>query len=280
MNIYLYFFVVATSVGLLVEGRPADSAPKILGGQDAVDGQFPYHLEMEYFGSLGWKHICGAVLLTPFYALTGAKCVNTVNVINIRVWAGLLERENYTLTNAQQISVNNIKIHESYSEFVSGLPYDIAVLRFAWAADVSRPNIGVALLPPDDSNTFIQGGCTIIGWGRFSLDQSFAPVLQYATVTAIANGDCADRMLGQDGKDILDVHICTLSDPPGVGACSGDSGSPLLCGASEDQPDPQYVVGISSWTVVVNGYCNVNYPTVYTRVSKLLGWISTNVPGL
>jgi len=280
MNIYFYFFVVATSVCLLVEGRPAGNGPKIVGGKDAVDGQFPYHLEIEYFGSLGWKHMCGATLVTPFYAITAAKCVNTINVINLRVWAGLLVREDYILTNAQQLSISNIKVHEDYNEFLSGLPHDIAVLRFAWAADISRSNIDVALLPPDDTNEYLQGGCVIIGWGRFSLEQTFASTLQYAETQTISNEDCRDRMLGQDGKDILNTHICTMSDPLGVGVCSGDSGSPLLCGASEAQPDPKYVVGISSWTVIVNGYCNENYPSVFTRVSKYLDWISTNVPGL
>jgi len=289
MNFYSLFIVAATSVGLLAEGKPAVSSlaksnlppsglPKIIGGQDAIDGQFPYHLELEYFGSLGWKHSCGAVLLTPMYAMTGAKCVNNINVVNIRLWAGLFVREDYVLTNAQQLSVNNVKVHDDYNEFISGLPNDIAILTFAWAADLSRPNIDVALLPPDDTNEFTQAGCTIIGWGRFSEEQTFAWSLQYADINVISNSDCSTRMTGLDGKKIESTHICVESDPQAVVACSGDAGSPLLCGPSESETSPQYVVGITSWSVMNQSYCNAFYPSVYTRISKYLDWIAANTP--
>lgn len=32
------------------------------------------------------------------------------NVVNLRLWAGLWVRGNYTLTNAQQISINQITV--------------------------------------------------------------------------------------------------------------------------------------------------------------------------
>ena len=58
--------------------------------------------------------------------------------------------------------------HENYNEFIPALPYDIAILEFTTAADVNRPDIALAPLPPDDTNDFSHPGCTVIGWGRYS----------------------------------------------------------------------------------------------------------------
>ena len=51
--------------------------PRIIGGSETAVGEFPFMLELEYYGSLGWKHQCGAVLIAEYYAITGAKCVAT-----------------------------------------------------------------------------------------------------------------------------------------------------------------------------------------------------------
>jgi secreted trypsin-like serine protease len=289
MNVYslIVFATAATFAGVVVECRPAEvlapsdprdalsGAPRIFGGQDATDGQFPMMLELEYYGSAGWKHICGAVLLSQYYGLTAARCVVNVNIINLRLYAGILYRENDTLTNAQQLSINRVTVHESYSEYVEGSPYDIAVIRFAWAAALDRPNIAVASLPADDSSDFSGSVGTLIGWGRYGDPQAFAWTLQWARSNIIMNNECQDRMTAIQNAIISDAsHVCTMSDPVGIGICSGDAGSPLLVG-----PDTSPVVmGLSSWAVLQSGNCNMNFPSVYTRVSKFLDWISTNTP--
>jgi len=293
MNTHLItvFVAVAAFAGLLVDCRtfvlsgsgtrtPPVGFPTVIGGMDAVDGQFPYALEMEYYGALGWKHQCTAVLIDPYYAITGAKCVNNFNVINVRVWAGMLVRENYTLTNAQQISVNQIIVHPSYSEYVSGIPYDIAVLRFSWAADLARPNVALATLPADNSNDFHVPGCTIIGWGRYGPDQTFAWTLQYAYNDVITNAECTYAMTGISNSQIWDTHLCCQSNPVGIGVCSGDSGSPVLCTATGTDTGPIYVAGIASWTVMNAQYCNENFPTVYVRIGhpEIRDFITTNTP--
>jgi hypothetical protein len=50
---------------------------------------------------------------------------------------------------------------------MDGTPYDIAILRLAWAADLNRPNVAVASLVADDSNDFSGSVGTIVGWGRY-----------------------------------------------------------------------------------------------------------------
>jgi secreted trypsin-like serine protease len=254
------------------------AAPRIIGGEDAVDGEFPYMLELEYYGSLGWQHQCGAVLVNAWHAVVGAKCVATSNMINLRLWAGILVRGNYTVTNSQQISLNQVTVHPNYSEYNSGIPYDIAVLKFSWAADLNRDNIAVAVLPPNDSEHFIGVPCTIIGWGRYGDEQAFAITLQKATNTPISNHDCSSAMTGISNSQISEVHICTQSEPAGEGgACSGDAGSPLICDASyHGGAVESYVVGIASWTVMSNYMCNLNYPSVYTRLGYVRQWIDDN----
>jgi secreted trypsin-like serine protease len=297
MEKFTSFVAVAVFCALAVlpaaESRPSSSSspaaarssvdvpptvPRIIGGTDASDGEFPYMLELEYYGSLGWLHQCGAVLLDARHAISGAKCVASSNVINLRLWAGMLIRANYTVTNSQQISLSSVAVHPLYNEYNSGLPYDISVLTFSWDADLTRYNVEVATLPPDDSLNFVGSTCTIIGWGRFSDEQSMSFTLLKADQVVISNADCTAAMTGVSNSQISDVHICVESIPAGNGGiCSGDAGSPVICEASYGGgATASYVVGLSSWTVMQNYMCNVYYPGVATRVGHVLDWIYEN----
>jgi secreted trypsin-like serine protease len=250
-----------------------DIDEQIMGGTEAVDGQFPWTLSVEYDGSLGWLHMCGGILIKPQYALTGAKCVKGLEVARLRAIAGLWNRTDPQSTDALVLNIDTVIIHPDYSEYEQGIPNDIAILHFSNAADL-RGNIRPATLPTSDSNDFNPDSCNINGWGRFNSEDKLSQVMLYAPVPVITNQKCADAVKGIMNAAIFDTHICIMSDPPGKGLCNGDSGGPLSCldQVSEDVE----VVGVGSWTVKVEGNCNPNYPSVYVRISKYLDWINAN----
>lgn len=47
--------------------------PRIVGGQDAKDNQFPYQISIR----LNNRHICGGTIISKAYVVTAAHCVST-----------------------------------------------------------------------------------------------------------------------------------------------------------------------------------------------------------
>jgi secreted trypsin-like serine protease len=279
LPILLLFSSVLTGVFSRPASRHDSGVPLIMGGTEAADGQFPWTLSIEYDGSLGWLHMCGGILVAPNYALTGAKCVNYLNMANLRAWAGLLYRNDTAATNAQLLTIDLITIHPEYNEYQPGVPNDIAILRFVEAANTSKENIAEATLPPESGSNYDKSTCFINGWGRYNDENVFSNQMLYAQIPVIPNPECNSQLETIGQADILDTHICVMSDPPGQGACNGDSGGPLNCYQSESEPElGLVVVGAGSWTVTTEGNCNAFYPSVYTRLSKYLKWISDNTP--
>lgn len=81
----------------------------------------------------------------------------------------------------------------------------------------------------------------ISGWGTLDYPVPvghFAEDLHWLPVTTITNEECVERMVASERHRIYEENICTY-DGPGVGACSGDSGSPMTAGG--------FVIGAVSW---------------------------------
>lgn len=72
------------------------------------------------------------------------------------------------------------------------------------------------------------------------------------------------------------VH-CTMHT---LATCTlqGDRGTPLVCYLTPSLPTIRYLAGIGSWFVIAQGNCNINYPSVYTRIGAYLDWINANTP--
>jgi len=279
----LFCLVESRPNGLHLQMRsgPQDESVRgrIIGGQDAVDGQFPSMLTLEYRGSLGWSHICGAVLVRGKYALTAAHCVWGLAVGNLRVWAGAVNRTNLPAApDAQLLLVTQYITHQNFSIAPAGIPNNIAILSLSILADEDPDTVGSAILPPDDTNDFNHGGCFVCGYGRDGATNAWADVLQYLQIPVLTNTDCTSRIQGVDHADIFDEQICVMGEPPTTGPCIGDAGGPLYCYPTENDPSVSYLAGVGSWNVALNDSCNLNYPTVFTRIAEYLDWIITNTP--
>jgi secreted trypsin-like serine protease len=243
----------------------------IIGGSNAAVGEFPWQLSQQRLSGADWSHSCGASLLSSQYGLSAAHCVDAADPSILRVIAGL--HSQIDQTNAQISNIASYTMHGSYNDPVASYANDIAILNFATTITIGG-NIQAAVLPADNSNQYVGLTCVISGWGRTSISQTLPDILQKAPIDVISTADCATRMTDVSGTIVWDNHICLYDSAQSIGSCNGDSGGPLNC------PDGSTVVaGVTSWGVSsALGRCLQTYPSVYTRTSAYLDWITANTP--
>ena len=145
--------------------------------------------------------------------------------------------------------------------------YDIALIKVVRDFDprISRP----LELPKQNEPIAENTECFVTGYGhteqvgsRTKPVMNPSPILRgvYIPIWNIENcRNTCPRCI------ITDENICAGLADGGLGACSGDSGSPMMCNNK--------LIGIVSWGV---GCARPNYPSVYTRVAVFRDWIRAN----
>lgn len=103
----------------------ADFNTRVIGGEDAKAGQFPYQISLR--NRLGNSHFCGGSILNSRFLLTAAHCTQGINRFSLLVYAvvGASNRLNGGLN----VRLNKITPHKGFNMNV--LEYDISLLRAA-----------------------------------------------------------------------------------------------------------------------------------------------------
>lgn len=269
-------FVALLALFCLCDARPSivgtptafenvDSS--IIGGTNAQPGAWPWQLSQQRLGTT-WSHSCGASLLSSRYALSASHCVDGAAASSVRVVAGLHDRTNTAGT--QTANVASYKLHEQYDNGAATYANDIAILTFASTISTGG-NVALASLPANNNNDFAGQTCVITGWGRTSSSNTLPNILQQANVGILSTSQCTSQGAG---ASIWASHICIKDPANSAGACNGDSGGPINC----PNGGGYLVTGVASFVFQSGGNCLPSSPSVYTRVSSYLSWISTNTP--
>ena len=87
--------------------------PKIVGGQDAADGEFPHQVQVRS-ASTGFSLMCGGSVLNQEYVITAAHCCYGILPRNIHVVAGGTLRIEPEPGEEQKSDVKKIIVHEDY----------------------------------------------------------------------------------------------------------------------------------------------------------------------
>ncbi|XP_058129215.1 chymotrypsin-2-like [Anopheles ziemanni] len=245
----LGFLTVAVSANFAEDPKYQQWRGRIVGGQYARDGDFPYQASLRTVTDM---HICGGAVLNRQWIVTAASCV-----------LGRTPGDTFAVVGAYRLSqggfnlgLRRIIIHPNFAS--ETLANDVAVVRVASPMVLSDAVQGVQL---GSYNVNVAYGALVSGWGRteFSNPQ-FPDNLQYIAVNIISPLECRARFTAPYDARIYDSTLCS-SSPVGQGTCLGDAGSPLVHGAE--------LHGIVSWGIP----CGEGYPDVYARVSSHRGWI-------
>ncbi|NXL33365.1 TM11E protease, partial [Glaucidium brasilianum] len=257
---YLRTAFSLTGCGIRRQAFSFTGVERILGGQRAQDGEWPWQASIQLDGT----HRCGASVISNTWLVTAAHCFRGVR--DPRRWTasfGILLRPP-----KHKKFVRRIIIHERYSDFILDHEYDVAVVELASPIKFTSDVHSVCL--PEASHVFPENtSCFVTGWGALENDGECYSVnqLRQAEVKIISTATCNRRQVYSGA--ITPGMLCAGYLEGQVDACQGDSGGPLVHANSRGI---WYLVGIVSWG---DDCGKPNKPGVYTRVTYYRNWINS-----
>ncbi|TKS89884.1 Serine protease 27 [Collichthys lucidus] len=251
-------------------GRPPLQENRIVGGEDAKDGAWPWQVDVQTSSA---RHICGGSIITEKWVLSAAHCFpNPSDVGSYIIYAGRYQLHGI---NSHQSThrVKRVVIPYSYEEPHKGK--DLALVELSspvtWSDHV-RP----ICLPT--SGTLFPGGmqCVVTGWGNVRDEVPLPGIgtLQQVQVPIISQSSCQEMYQTDPSNqvDILYDMICAGYQEGGKDSCQGDSGGPLVC---------QMLNGTWVQAGVVSfghGCAQRNQPGVYARMTSFSSFITNTIP--
>jgi secreted trypsin-like serine protease len=217
LRIWTKAAVVGATVSLVAFaiGAPASATtrPQIIGGQPTTQ-PYPGMASLQVRQPDGtYFPECGAVLVNPYYVVTGAHCVtdpdaSVVPASDLQLRVGSADRTNGGVL----VGVTKV-LPNAHWNSGPGPVGDIAMLKLA------RPvfNAPFLILPADAAKP-----ARVIGWGSNQFDGggTYPTVLQQADTRLLPNSSCAAAGIGAG-------ELC-IDDSGGSGVCVGDSGGPVM----------------------------------------------------
>ncbi|AWP17631.1 Serine protease 27 [Scophthalmus maximus] len=232
---------------------------RIVGGEDAPPGSWPWQVSLQRFGG----HVCGGSLINREWVMSAAHCFFSTSTSG---WQVSLGRQNLQGTNPNEVSttVARIILHPNYDSDTNN--NDIALLRLSSPVkftDYIRPVCLAA-----SGSVFNNGtDCWVTGWGAVKEGESLPlpETLQEVEVPVLGNRQC--NCLNGVGT-VTDNMICAGVLAGGKDSCQGDSGGPMV--------SKQGSVWVQSGVVSFGfGCARPNLPGVYSRVSRYQSWINS-----
>ncbi|XP_078600937.1 trypsin-3-like [Branchiostoma floridae x Branchiostoma japonicum] len=240
-------------------GVPAIQPNRIVGGEEAKPGSWPWQVSVRYYTS----YPCGGSIIAPNWIVTAAHCFGGDTNPKPKDWKIRVgsHYKNKKDLNQPDLDVIKVIVHKQYNSRT--VDNDIALMKLSssitfddYASPVCLPTVDA----PDGTM------CYVTGWGDTKGTGS-DDVLRQAKVPVMSSKTCSSR--SYYGGLVTHNMICAGYEQGGVDACQGDNGGPLVCDYSSSG---QWTLdGITSWG---NGCAGEYKPGVYTRVSQYVSWIN------
>ncbi|XP_048515555.1 uncharacterized protein LOC105686124 [Athalia rosae] len=241
---------------------PTSGMGRIVGGDEATPGQFPYQVGLFVSVDDGTA-FCGGSILSNEWILTAAHCVDTARSIEVVVGAHDMVRR---LDTGSRVNGKRWFTHEDWD--TETLANDIALIELEKPLEFTD-RVQPIRLPKHSqtSETFVRENAIVSGWGKDSdYANGISPVLRWIWNPILPNSECNQWYYGA----ILPSHIC-LDGSNLRSSCSGDSGGPLVTKEADGKPTQ---IGLVSFGISLG--CAKSWPSVFTRITSYLDWIETN----
>lgn len=239
------------------------SASAVVGGKAVHAGGFPFVVAV---GDTEGAY-CGGTLIAPNVVATAAHCITgrrtALQRLRVLVGSPAIRVDLATAGGAHVFAVTGVFVHPKFNE--KTMNYDAALLM------LDRPVAGVRTLALAGSSPLAGSTVSAAGWGVTQEDGATMPnrlrsvVLKIGTTSACSRGNTAQ------GTYFAPSMLCAGN--PGRDTCSGDSGGPLVSSSNGHA----VLVGITSFG---QGCAESAHPGVYTRVSAIRAWASTQLTSI
>lgn len=232
---------------------------RIVGGNQAEPGDYPYFVEMG---------TCGGALIAPDAVLFAAHCGDWKDQqINIGAY------RTQTLEEGAQERFCDVWIPDpKYGTEGSDINYDFALCKLNEPVIIDESNV-VLVLNEEDSVPATGEDLQVMGLGALASGGSSPEYVHEVTVPTVSNEEC-NAPNSYDGE-ITDIMLCAgFPDEGGKDSCQGDSGGPIVKRTFQNGKFVDTHVGVVSWGY---GCADVNFPGVYARTSKRADWIKQTV---
>ena len=178
-----------------IEGPPT-KMPFIVGGDEAVEGQFPWMASL--FIDDAW--FCGGTLISDSYILTAAHCADGATYADILLGAWDIREPDEP--NRVQISSYEMVVHPGWN--ANDLSNDLALIVLPSPVDFTDYISPICL--PASGDTADEGEkMTIVGWGKPSDSAGgISPTMRYVEVPVITNEYC-NAVFGNVGEGVVCV---------------------------------------------------------------------------
>ncbi|SDT56378.1 LPXTG-motif cell wall anchor domain-containing protein [Jiangella sp. DSM 45060] len=232
-----------------------DVLPRIVGGDPAAEGDYPWMVRLDIGGGL-----CGGALYAPDLVLTAAHCVAPGTGPNTDITALI---GSVDLASEDIIEVGGEYVWSANAEGIGGGSPDWALIQLEEPVE-DVPTLGLATTDEYDEGMF-----TVAGWGADAEGGEQQQFLLEAEVPFVSDDECLASYPDDEGWGFAPgIELCAGFAEGGIDSCQGDSGGPLF---REDENGEHVQVGIVSWG---NGCARPNYPGVYTQVSAVASAIA------
>jgi len=235
----------------------AQNKEMIVNGTEVVPGRYPYQVGLiNQNGSLK----CGGSLISPFWILTAAHCMDLYAKVEIGRHDRSDKSEIY-----EKIEIDFEVPHPHYSRDSHYHIHDIMLIKLKTPSNYSTVQL-------DDGSLNIEEGMnvSVMGWGVTNI-VSIRPsnILLEAELDISSQTECHGAY-EENGAYISNEMIC--ASRPDKDSCQCDSGGPLIIKGEDSMLDIQ--IGIVSF-----GYkcADPDYPGVYTRVSEYGNFIDSTM---
>jgi secreted trypsin-like serine protease len=279
---------------------PKKAIPKIIGGQDAASGQFPWQAALilarapqnDPFRGF----FCGGSLIDWRWLLTAAHCTYKDNPKGwefppvelapgeLNVYLGSVN-----FSGGQRIEVQRIVRHPAYNPLTQD--NDLALLELtSEPADKTTLKLLPSLPKDDDEATYPGNLATVMGWG--STEQGTLPPefrssvskLKFVGVAIQSRTACDKHYVNYfadnfgepaDKQWITNNMICAGTVDGSGDSCFGDSGGPLVVARGDEYAQ----AGIVSWGPI-NACGLTNLYGVYAYLPLYRDWVASAIgPG-
>uniref|UniRef100_A0A1I8ME51 Peptidase S1 domain-containing protein n=1 Tax=Musca domestica TaxID=7370 RepID=A0A1I8ME51_MUSDO len=230
----------------------ASAASRIIGGQFATAGQFPYQVSLQLKG----RHHCGGSIISETFIVTAAHCTIGQNPAAMKVVVGT---NDLLAGNGRSVNVAQFIIHPRYNS--QSQDFDMSLIKLAEPLQLGTATVDKIEMAAADSNFAADTLATISGFGAINGNLQLPNKLKFARVQLWSRDFCNPQNI----PGITDRMICAGHPSGQVSSCQGDSGGPLTV--------DNKLFGVVSWGF---GCGAQGKPAMYTYVGALRSWIKQN----